>query len=342
MMPGSEQLGSNDAALLRYLLGTLPVDEAESIEEASVVDEDFGARLNAMERDLVDSYARGELEGSNLAKFQSWYLSSPLRAQKVESAKAILRMADAAEEIAAVSVATPTMVSQEIDAVAVATTAPETVTTPATVKTGVAPKFSYGEVSAPRGLSALRVGTFRAWSVLGFAAAVVMLIVALGYVYTKNKQLREEVAETKQQSSALTAQLDDQRTAVGNKSGAPDGLAHSVENVATVTMFLGAPTRGASTIPKIDVPAGTGLVVLSLGLGSNDVDKYRAQLMSPTTNKVLWHSGLLRPGSDGTYVSVAVPANVLRSQIYLIQLMHDAKNGATELLGSYPFRVEAK
>jgi hypothetical protein len=336
MMPSTEQLGPNDAALLRYLLGALPVDEAEPIEEATVVDEDFATRLNALERDLVDSYARGELEGSNLAKFHSWYLSSPLRVQKVETARAILRMADGAEEKLVASGAPRTMAAPESTAVAAA------ITTPPAVTPSVAPKFSYGEDSAPRRLATLRFGTFRAWPVLGFAAALVVLIAALGYVSSKNKQLRQEVAETKQQSSALTAQLDDQRAATGEKNGAPGGLAHGIENVATVTMFLPAPTRGANTIPKIDVPAGTGLVVLSLGLGANDVDNYRAQLMSATTNKVLWNSGRLRPGSDGTYVSVAVPANVLHSQIYLVQLMHDAKNGAPELLGTYPFRVEVK
>jgi hypothetical protein len=41
-------------------------------------------------------------------------------------------------------------------------------------------------------------------------------------------------------------------------------------------------------------------------------------------------------------VSVAVPANVLHSQIYFIQLLHDAANGKPELLGTYPFRVDAK
>jgi hypothetical protein len=337
MMPGTEQLGPNDAALLRYLLGALPVDEAEPIEEATVVDEDFAARLNAMERDLVDSYVRGELEGSNLAKFQSWYLSSPLRAQKIEVAKAILRIADAAAED--VSVGVPAKVAAIPEPVAPVEASP----TPAV---SIAPKFSYGEtsVSASQKLAVWRFGMFRALPILGIAAAALVLLAALGYLSSKNKQLRKEVAETKKQSTALTAQLDNQQVAAGTAGAgkSADGLAHSIENVATATMFLPAPTRGASTIPKIDVPAGTGLVVLSLGLGSNDVDKYRAQLMSPTTNKVLWHSGLLRPGSDGTYVSVAVPANLLRSQIYLIQLMHDAANGAPELLGTYPFRVEAK
>jgi hypothetical protein len=66
-MPVSVELEPNDAVLVRYLLGSLPVDEAEPIEEASIVDDDLSARLNAIERDLVDSYVRGELEGPNLA-----------------------------------------------------------------------------------------------------------------------------------------------------------------------------------------------------------------------------------------------------------------------------------
>src|ERR1700744_5702255 len=98
MMPGPEKFEPGDAMLIRYLLGALPVDEAEPIEEASIVDEDLATRLNAMEFDLVDSYVRGELEGSNLTKFQSWYLSSPLRVQKVEAAKAMMLIADPVKE----------------------------------------------------------------------------------------------------------------------------------------------------------------------------------------------------------------------------------------------------
>ena len=71
----------SDAVLLRYLLGALPVDEAEPVEQASIVDDGIAQRINAMEHDLVDSYVRGEMSGPGLAKFQSWYLSSPLRVQ---------------------------------------------------------------------------------------------------------------------------------------------------------------------------------------------------------------------------------------------------------------------
>jgi hypothetical protein len=350
-MSSPEKLEPNDAVLLRYLLGVLPVDEAEPIEEASIVDDDIAARLNAMERDLIDNYIRGEMEGSSLTKFKSWYLSSPLRAQKVEAARAILRIADGVADgvpddvttTATHPVAPPHEAESNVETPAtspaiIATEAPKAVS-------NIAPTLSYGQTSAAQKPIA-RFGKLNTWQVLGLAAAVVILVVVVGFISTKNNHARSEVAETKQPSPGATAPSDDQHAPASgasvDKSGAQSALAHGTENLGTVTLFLPAPTRGASAIPKVDVPSGTGLVVLSLGLGSTDEDNYRAQLLNPTTQKILWHSGILRPGSDGTYVSVAIPANVLRSQVYLVQLMHDAANGKPELLGTYPLRTEIK
>ena len=327
-MPGPEKLEPADAMLLRYLLGALPVDEAEPIEEASIVDEDLAARLNALECDLVDSYVRGDLEGSNLTKFQSWYLSSPLRVQKVEAAKAIVLIVDAAP-VNAAPASKPVLDANR----------------PPAASSAPAPTLSYSGASALAKSGKSRFGMFRAWPMLGFAAAILILIVAVGFLTSRNKRLRNEVAETKKQTTELTAKLNEEHaadSAIGLKSCLPDSLAHGLDNVATVTMFLPSPTRGASTVPTLNIPTGTGLVVLSLGLGSNDENSYRAQLMDPATQKILWHSGVLRPGSDGTYVSVTVPAPVLRSKMYLLQLMHDTTNGGSELLASYPFRAEVK
>jgi hypothetical protein len=329
MMAGPEKLETSDAVLLRYLLGALPVDEAEPVEEASIVDDDLAARLNALEFDLVDSYLRGELEGPSLAKFQSWYLSSPLRVQKVDAAKAIMFITDAVEQAppGVAHGAKPTL---------------EAIRPPATK---IAPTLSYGGDLPAAKSAGLPVGIFRTWPMLGFAAAVLILIVAVGFLTSRNKRLRNEVAETKKETTELTAKLNEEHAAAnadGQKVGSPDSLAHGLDNVATVTMFLPSPTRGASTVPTVSVPAGTGLVVLSLGLGSNNEKSYRAQLMDPATQKIFWHSGVLRPGSDGTYVSVTVPAPLLRSKMYLLQLTHDATNGDSELLASYPFRAEVK
>ena len=105
-MPASEQLGPNDAVLLRYLLGALPVDEAEPIEEASVVDEDFAARLNAMERDLVDSYVRGEtgrVEPREIPELVFVVTVCARRGSRLH--RRLLRIADAAAEDVSMSLA---------------------------------------------------------------------------------------------------------------------------------------------------------------------------------------------------------------------------------------------
>src|SRR5215475_5472850 len=79
----------DERLLVRYLLGVLSREETERLDELSIVDDEFAARLNAAEDDLVDAYVRNELSGTDAEKFQSSYLSSPRRLQKVEFAEGL-------------------------------------------------------------------------------------------------------------------------------------------------------------------------------------------------------------------------------------------------------------
>ena len=79
----------DDDLLRRYLVGSLGEEEAERLDELSVTDDEVALRLRAVENDLVDSYARGELSGEMLRRFESAYLSSPQRREKVQIAKAL-------------------------------------------------------------------------------------------------------------------------------------------------------------------------------------------------------------------------------------------------------------
>lgn len=54
-----------DATLTRYLLGDLPHEQAEALDERSVVDAAFADRLRAIEQDLADAVARGELSAED-------------------------------------------------------------------------------------------------------------------------------------------------------------------------------------------------------------------------------------------------------------------------------------
>lgn len=74
-----------------FLLGNLPEEEIEQLDEMSLADDHFANRLQAAENDLVDAYVRGELSGLSLTQFKSNYLRSSKRREKVQFAETLQR-----------------------------------------------------------------------------------------------------------------------------------------------------------------------------------------------------------------------------------------------------------
>jgi hypothetical protein len=91
----------HDDRLVRYVLGALPDDEAERLDEQSIVDDELAERLRLIEDDLVDAYASGQLTGDTLRRFESFYLASPRRRNKAAFAKRLLAAIDTPAEPAA-------------------------------------------------------------------------------------------------------------------------------------------------------------------------------------------------------------------------------------------------
>ena len=81
----------SDDELVRYLLGVLPAEERERLEERSIVDEEIAERLVGLEQDLVDGYAAGTLTGERLRDFELFYLASPRRQRKAAFAHGLRR-----------------------------------------------------------------------------------------------------------------------------------------------------------------------------------------------------------------------------------------------------------
>jgi hypothetical protein len=93
-MPVHAEPGSDDREIARYLLGLLPDEETERLDEASIADDEFAARLRIAEADLVDSYVRGMLDADMVKRFESHYLASPRRKCQVRFAAGFLRAVD--------------------------------------------------------------------------------------------------------------------------------------------------------------------------------------------------------------------------------------------------------
>src|SRR5215203_1106443 len=88
----------DDQQLVRYLLGLLPDEAAELLDELSITDTEVADRLRSVEDDLVDDYVRGALAGESLDRFESVYLASPRRRDKVNFARGFLQSVARAAE----------------------------------------------------------------------------------------------------------------------------------------------------------------------------------------------------------------------------------------------------
>jgi hypothetical protein len=100
----ARRLAREDRELVRYLLGLLPDKDAERIDEQSIADDEVAARLRAVENDLVDAYVSGTLDGEFLERFESFYLASPRRRDKVKFARQFI---SAIDRMPAAATATP-------------------------------------------------------------------------------------------------------------------------------------------------------------------------------------------------------------------------------------------
>lgn len=93
-MPPRRATDHDDEELVRYVLGLLPDEARERLDEASIADDEVAARLRSAETDLIDSYVRGRLSGATLERFESYYLSSPRRRENVSLAASFLSVVD--------------------------------------------------------------------------------------------------------------------------------------------------------------------------------------------------------------------------------------------------------
>lgn len=73
--------------MIEYLLGSSSEEDTERLDAISVTDREFANELDATENDLIDAYIHGELTGATLERFETHYLGSALRRDKVEFAR---------------------------------------------------------------------------------------------------------------------------------------------------------------------------------------------------------------------------------------------------------------
>jgi len=271
----------SDEHLTRYLLGELPDAEAEPLDERSVTDDAFAARLRLLENDLVDRYARGDSTGVPRARFEQVRRASPYLQRKVRFAEALHAWA--------------------------------------------------GKDLVSRTHS---VSGWRKWAL---AAAAVVLIATTGYLALMHQRLRTEVAQqaarqtaVEQRNAELQRQLE-RAPVPGPTPSAP----------VTATFVLRPPRRGPESEAAVAVRKDVTQVAFRLEVESDAYPRFWAAVKDVATGAIVWRSPDIdaEPAGANRIATIVVPAELLRSQRYVIELTGIGKGGASELLGVYPVRV---
>lgn len=310
---------ADDKTLRRYLLGALPPDETERIDELSIADDDFAASLGAVENDLVDAYVQGELSGDSLERFRSSYLSSPLRREKVTFAQSLHSVASGRGSSGREFV--PAKPGSLWPALA------------------VFPRWALAG-----GLAMVLAAGFLLVENLGLRNQVKQATADRQALQQREHDLQATLEEQHAMDAATASELERVRKSLAQLENSAARQAQSALSslpVSVAAFVLSPQLRGGAKITDLSLPAGTTRVDLRLELESNDFPQYRVALKSLKTGQIVWHSGELKAESKGqdSTVRISLPANLLKHEAYLLQITGSQPKGAAEFVSSYVFRI---
>jgi len=149
---------------------------------------------------------------------------------------------------------------------------------------------------------------------------------------SNRQRLEQELAEQRSANADLQRQLDQTHSQP------------NLDQLKTVALLLAPPMRGAARIPTLTLAPGTDLALVSLTLEADEFPTYQVGLIDPSDNRTLWHREALENSSTGSskMVTVSLPAKLLKSQSYIMDLSGVSRKGSTQPIGAYPFKVVLK
>jgi hypothetical protein len=302
----------NEQLVANYLLGNLPEAEADRLDQLSVTDDEFAEFLEAVENELIDDYIRGELPENRRTRFESHYLTSTTRLEKVAVARTFLKHADHPDSSAEVN----------------------------------------------EWIRPVQFRPKRTYQWIAIAAALVTFVLA-GYLLLTNIQLKNQIAQIKEEHAALKKREEQLQHELNQRSSLDrqkeielqrtreqlesleKQLAESGSVPAKLFAFtLSSQQREIATIPDIKIPAASQIVAVTLKLESDDFPAYQAVLKDSATDKILWQSN--EEESINKTIVLKFPAKILESEDYVLEVSGIRKDGRTEIISGYPFHVAIK
>lgn len=318
----------DDRELERYLLGLLPEQEEERLDQASIEDDSVASRLRMAEEDLIEGYLRRTLANETRQRFEAYFLSSARRRERVAFAARFLGAVDRVAACAA-------MASGTHDG------------NPAP---GVGPRSD-----ARR---SVLYSKLVAWA----AASAAVVLMASGLMLVNSREVDDlergavgesaarqpPVREPEQLLDAANAPTARKQDPV-RQLEAPDRARPSASTTraapaheaVTIAFVLLPQMRASGPVPVFVLPAGADQVAFELRLEPHDASRFEVALEDPATDRVVWSSGSLLKAYSGDEASlvVTVPSRALRPQHYVFHLNARDAGGKADVVGSYTFQI---
>jgi len=303
----------DDKMIARYLLGELPEAEQTKLEEHAFSDGDYLQQVRAVEKDLMDEYARGELSGPERKAFEQRFFASAHRRRQIEFARALKQVSGESPARASSAAATTSWWDS---------------------------LFLFG-----RGLNpALR---------FALAALALFVVIGGVWLFRESMRARREQAQIQPPSEATprvqenappksTAEQRAQNEAPATPSPANrlEGRQTPPPVVASLLLLPGI-SRGSEAHPHLTIAPATSTAQLGVVLESGDEYKtYDLELRTISGKVVRSQTGLTaHAGPGGRAVVLTLPASLLTTGDYELTLNGINEQQRAEPLGYYYFSV---
>jgi hypothetical protein len=324
--PGQEI--ENERLIRQYLLGELSEEGQAKVQDRLLCDRQFFDRLVVEENELMDDYLRGALTRQSEEKFESYFLASPERRQKLRFAKALKKRIS--EEVLSKPCIEESPRRKHLFG----------------LKGFSLPSFAAGAVAAlifvVSAWVAIENARLRRQIDNARAAQAEWLERAqqserrLSDEKQRNRELAQEIERERSHSSEL------EREAERLKQAREAGRAGIRGGVVSLALMPGLSREGDQS-NQLEISQGTSRVRLELYPEKIGHKNYRAELRT-REGKLIWSgNGLkLRKTVSGDQVIVYFPAAILTKGDYVLMMRGVEGEENQERAGTYYFRAMKK
>lgn len=318
----------SDISMKKYLLGELGEPEQQELEQRLITSNEYFEELLVAEDELVDEYLHGKLSPREQDKFNSHFLCTPERREKLRFSRSLQRYVSTHAERPQKAWAWPVGFFSFLRA-SYAIRGWSMATALAMMALGGS-WLTVRNQFLQHGLEEARQGRVTP------AVGQQELHRQLAESQERNHQFASQLAQREKQSAALEQELAELKT--------PASRQHLSSVVALALMPSGVRDAQANQrMQKLTIPVGANWVELRIDLGRGDYQRYQTVLQKVEGEEVSTQiTPKMKTRDDTDLVVLAVPAKLLTPGDYVLSLSGMDANGSFEAVSKHPFRVVQK